>query len=328
MLRYLFTFFLFAALVVADRSSDRDEDDEANEQRNLPDIADIENDGQRVRIELPSGNDADEIDFEMEVKSKGLDIEFEFERDVNENDGELELETSITLFSIIEFSNADNSAVFDANTSNVIKEVIIGDLTFNNADVSKENEVITVVFSTNPALLETTVQFASTQVIGDNFTITPQAAKITVKIIDFPFDDDANRGRLAIKANVKSSAEVEDIPAADAAELVSYLRLQTLAQDAVGFFDWADQASVVVNGAVNVVSVIASEFAVVDNDDNDFDPDFAAELQQRIVFSFDAEGPDNVDWDPELGFARINGVGRAAGPCFMLLAVIMAFLHL
>jgi len=257
------------------------------------------------------------IRFRMKAGlGEDLKVEFEFETEngMIETESELEFRPEV----LVEYVDSDGDGALSTGEwryNTTLKDAGWNTFVCNGPGVGASVKVYVCTVSHTALDLEFKFSVANIEVpaiVANASAIKPSMLKIDMALANFPYQVSASPSRLALIARVESKSSVE--PSED-------ITGSTDVQEKVEFgsaarFSWVKQA---MNGNATI-PVLTSSFVRIDDDD---DGDDIGEYD--IIFSFAADNPSSIMWDPEVGSSDhpMGGVSSAfiALPTKWLLAL-------
>ncbi len=191
----------------------------------------------RIEDEIKLRVDTDEgVEFRLEFST-----EFELADNV-EIEREIELEFEAEFDSIVEFVDNDNDGVYDPGEAVYtydLKHASFAPLQYTVENVNGV-QVHKITVQTTDGVFKAILYSSGQPVTLDGENITPNEAKITVEINNFPYT--RTDSKLALKTELKSEREIEE--EVKSKEFERETEIEIKSGGFGGFFSWKDTALV------------------------------------------------------------------------------------
>lgn len=305
-----------------DKTETEDEKDEKDEDLDDDGIDDdteeayerevqVEESDREWKIESELKNQEQKDKFEAEFKIGGGDEpELELKYATEASSTETEMKYRVNFDQLIEFTD-DGIAGYQDGNDTMVSSYELDKAEWNviaySTDTLNGSNVYTATATTADGIF-TLVLKLSTGITKMNSTIvTPNAIKIDVIINGYNYQ--GNNTYLTLQTDIKTESETEFEEQSDDeehgfAQDESQIKVSNL--NATGFFSWVKTAQA--DGLT--VDVISSYLNSIDDHDDDIEE---GERHDIIFFTFDAQNPDKIVWDPKIGVSNDDLINQIMG---------------
>jgi hypothetical protein len=253
----------------------------------------------KAKSKLKSGNSQDE--FELEFKAGGGDApEIKLKYKSESSSTHTELEYKVQFDSLIEFSENSNLVGYDANDT-VLSEYDLGNTSWDPVVYSQTTDngvtIYEAAVSTADGVFTLRMYLAGSFAQVNGSSLTPNALKIDVEVHNYQYV--SNSSYLSLETDIKSQSqseyhEKEDTVEEQAGFSSNEAEVSIGSSNSTGYFSWVETATADGSNVPVVYSGIIT-------DGNQDDDDIESENKGTVYFTFDAQAPKDLIWDPKVG---------------------------
>jgi hypothetical protein len=283
-----------------DTTDDHEDDDDEKEERDAYE-REVEFEQQdrefKAKSALKNGDNKDEFELEFKVGG-GDEPEIKLKYKTESSSSETELEYKIEFDRIIEFSENSSVVGFDTNDT-ILSEYEMDKMDWDPIVYSEVVEngvtIYSATASTSDGVFVLRMYLAGSFADVNGSALTPNALKIDVEIHNYDYI--SNSSYLSLETDIKSQSEYEekeDTVEEQAGFASNEAQVSIGNSNAAGYFSWVETA--IADGVD--VPVKYSGLITEGNEDDD---DIESEQKGTAYFTFEAESPKDLIWDPKVG---------------------------
>jgi len=258
-------------------------------------VVDVKTDEVDVDSEAKEGKSEEKFKFRISSKSDGLKLDIESQS----KDEKFKDERKFTLFfdRVVQFVG-DTAYTGGATVGN---DYLLGNANWNAFSCPQSGEKYICGASTRDGLLQFTFEFSGEPFTDGDLQLDPLDFKISVFFRGWNFAGTAPNTKLALLVYGKAKVEFKDREVSGSKKLVN---------TGGSAFSWVDTATV--NNSVIDVKTSAVAFS-----------DDGAEKKFAIWFSFMADRPTAIDWDPVVSTNAANSMRVLSVLLLLFLAALL-----